>query len=144
MSKWDDRFLKMAITVSAWSKDPKRRVGAVIADADHRVVSVGYNGFPRGVDDSPTLLEDSQQKLLRTLHAEVNALLFAARPVANCTTYVTYPPCSQCAAMLIQAGIARVVTLRPGDAKEAASKWAASWEAAEQMMHEAGVDLLLR
>lgn len=41
MSTWDDRFLKMAITVSAWSKDPKRRVGAVIADADHRVVSVG-------------------------------------------------------------------------------------------------------
>ena len=144
MSKWDYRFLKMAIEVSTWSKDPKRRVGAVIADADHRVVSVGYNGFPRGVDDSPALLEDSQQKLLRTLHAEANALLFAACPVADCTAYVTYPPCSQCAAMLIQAGIARVVTFRPGDAKEAASKWAASWEAAEQMMREAGVDLVLR
>lgn len=141
MSKWDDRFLKMAIEVSTWSKDPKRRVGAVIADADHRVVSVGYNGFPRGVDDSPALLEDSQQKLLRTLHAEANALLFAARPVANCTTYVTYPPCSQCAAMLIQAGITRVVSFQSG---ETLSKWAASWEAAEQMMREAGVDLVLR
>ena len=141
MSKWDYRFLKMAIEVSTWSKDPKRRVGAVIADADHRVVSVGYNGFPRGVDDSPALLEDSQQKLLRTLHAEANALLFAACPVADCTAYVTYPPCSQCAAMLIQAGITRVVSFQSG---EAPSKWAASWEAAEQMMREAGVDLVLQ
>lgn len=141
MSKWDARFLDMAATVATWSKDPKRRVGAVIADADHRVVSVGYNGFPRGVNDSPALLEDPQQKLLRTLHAEANALLFAARPVANCTAYVTYPPCSQCAAMLIQAGIARVVSFQSG---EAPSKWAASWEAAEQMMREAGVDLVLQ
>lgn len=141
MSKWDDRFLKMASTVAHWSKDPKRRVGAVIADADHRVVSVGYNGFPRGLDDSPALLEDSQQKLLRTLHAEANALLFAARSVAGCAAYVTYPPCSQCAAMLIQAGITRVVAFHPG---AVSSKWAASWEAAEQMMREAGVDLVLR
>lgn len=141
MRKWDDRLLGMASVVATWSKDPKRRVGAVIADADNRVVSVGYNGFPRGVGDSPALLEDSQQKLLRTLHAEANALLFAARPVAGCVAYVTYPPCSQCAAMLIQAGITRVVAFHPG---EVSSKWAASWEAAEQMMREAGVVLDLR
>lgn len=141
-SKWDNRFLKMASVVASWSKDPKRRVGAVIADADHRVVSIGYNGFPHGVDDSSVLLADSQQKLLRTLHAEANALLFAARPVANCTAYVTYPPCSQCAAMLIQAGITRVVSFAPDNA--VSSKWAASWEAAEAMLREAGVVLDLQ
>ena len=47
--KWDRRFLKIAREGATWSKDPSTQVGAVIVDQDQRVVSLGYNGPPRGV-----------------------------------------------------------------------------------------------
>ena len=51
-TNWDNRFLDMAKLVSTWSKDPSTRVGAVIVDPSNRLVSVGYNGFPKGVTDN--------------------------------------------------------------------------------------------
>ena len=87
---WGRRFLHLAEHVSTWSKDPSTLVGAVIAD-DNRVVSVGFNGFPRGCDDSPALYAERERKYRRVIHAEANALLFAARPLAGCTLY-TWPP----------------------------------------------------
>jgi len=76
MSKWDSRFMDLARLVASWSKDPSTQVGAVIVDQDKRIVSTGFNGFPRCVNDSPV---DREVKLLRTIHAEENALLFARR-----------------------------------------------------------------
>ncbi len=106
MNKWDQRFLGLAAHVAQWSKDPSTQVGAVIVDEKNRVVSLGFNGFPRGVEDRDMPRE---QKLLRTIHAEVNALLFARQDVEGCTMYVTHPPCAQCAAKIVQAGIRCVV-----------------------------------
>ena len=63
MTKWDDRLLKLAEHVSQWSKDPSTKVGACIVDDNNRVISHGYNGFPKGVDDSPAYLNDREQKL---------------------------------------------------------------------------------
>lgn len=61
-------------------------------------------------------------KLLRTLHAEQNAILFAARDLTGCTLYVTHPPCARCTALLIQAGIREVVY--PPVSVEFAERWA--------------------
>lgn len=115
MSKWDRRMLGLVNLVATWSKDPSTGVGAVIVDAKNRVVSLGYNGFPRAVCDSDEALFDRDEKLRRTIHAEENALLFAGRPVEGCTLYVTHPPCARCAAKVIQAGIARVVAQMPAE-----------------------------
>lgn len=114
-TKWDYRFLDMAKLVASWSKDPSTKVGAVIADNKNRVISMGYNGPARGVQDinlkSP---EDRDRRLMRTIHAEVNAILFAGRDhdAATSTLYVTAPPCANCAALIIQYGIRRVVAIQ--------------------------------
>lgn len=105
MSKWTQRFLDLAQLVSTWSKDPSTKVGAVIVDQNNRVVSLGFNGFPKGVQDMDIPRE---RKLMRTIHAEENALLFAQRDLSGCSIYVTHHPCANCAAKIIQAGIRNV------------------------------------
>jgi dCMP deaminase len=105
--KWDSRFLKTAALVRLWSKDPSTKCGCVIADGK-AIVSTGYNGYPSGITDNP---DDSREvKLAKTIHAEVNAILYAKRDLSGCTLYVTpIPPCSNCAAIIVQSGISRVV-----------------------------------
>lgn len=138
MTKWDTRMMQLVATVATWSKDPSTAVGAVIVDPHNRVVSLGFNGFPRSVSDASDLLADREEKLRRTIHAEENALLFAQRDIEGCTVYVTHPPCARCAAKLIQAGVHRIVTHRPG--AEFAQRWAADMSSARQMYGEAGVE----
>lgn len=134
MSKWDSRFMGLARLVASWSKDPSTQVGAVIVDQDKRIVSTGFNGFPRCVNDSPV---DREVKLLRTIHAEENALLFARRDVTGMSVYVTRPPCARCAAKLVQAGVSRVVyPLPPVDFVE---RWALEMREAQAMFEEVGV-----
>lgn len=133
--KWDDRFLALAEHVALWSKDPSTKVGAVIVDEKKRVVSLGYNGVPRGVKEVAE--GDRDRKLLRTIHAEENALHFANKDVEGCTLYVSMPPCAKCSAQMIQRGIKRVV-YRYGS-KEFYDRWANSvWEGID-MFEEAGV-----
>lgn len=103
MTNWHDRFFDMADLVASWSKDPSTKVGAVIVRPDRTIASVGYNGFPRGVVDEYTSRED---KLLRTVHAEANAILAAREPLRGYTLYVTpLHPCANCAGLIIQSGI---------------------------------------
>lgn len=106
MDKWDLRFLEMAKLVASWSKDPAHKVGCVLVDENRRVLSIGYNGPPKNVLD---LYETKEEKNARTIHAEANAILFA-RGTQPHTAYI-YPfyPCSSCCALLIQAGIQRIV-----------------------------------
>lgn len=133
-SKWDRRFYNLAVHISSWSKDDSTRVGAVIVDNKKRIISVGFNGFPAGVDDTIT---SRDQKLRRTVHAEVNALSFANRSVEGCTVYVTHAPCSNCAAVLIQHGIGAVAFPEPEPAF--LERWGESYEEAMMMFREAGV-----
>ena len=108
--KWDLRLIGLAKHVAQWSKDPSTQVGAVIADEKHRVLSLGFNGFARGVRDLAERLENREIKYDMIIHAERNALLFANASVDGASVYV-WPllPCAQCAATLIQAGIAEVI-----------------------------------
>lgn len=135
MNKWDERFLKLAEHVSGWSKDPSTKVGAVITDQQNRVISVGYNGFPAGIADTAERLNNRDEKLDLTIHAEENALLFAQRPLNGCNLYVwPLPPCIKCAAKIVQTGIKRVIS--PACKKE---KWIESCEKGRTILTEARI-----
>jgi dCMP deaminase len=135
-AKWDSRFLGLAAHISAWSKDPSSQVGAVITDGN-RIISLGYNGFAAGVEDKPERLANRQCKLNLTIHAEENAMIFAKRGLAECTVYVTHPPCPRCASKLIQEEVARVVYIAPSE--DFLSRWADDLKLSLEMYREAGV-----
>ena len=110
--KWDRRFIDLALHISGWSKDPSTKVGCVVVGEDREIRSTGFNGFPRGIDDSMERLEDRELKYPLICHAEENAIMHAARigiSLKDCTAYVTWPPCTRCARSLIQAGVVEVV-----------------------------------
>lgn len=137
--KWDRRFLELAEHVAAWSKDPSTKVGCVLVNPHRVVVGLGYNGFPRGVEDREDRLHERTVKYLLVQHAEVNAVLNAAGPTRGTTAYVTHAPCASCTGILIQAGIARVVTNEtPADLQE---RFRESFEASRAMLKEAKVKL---
>lgn len=138
-AKWDTRFLALAALVASWSKDPSTKVGAVITRPDNTLASVGYNGFPRGVDDSPARYADREIKYPCTVHAERNAILHAREPLQGYSLYV-HPlmPCATCAGEIIQAGITHVITVSEYPSP---AHWADSFDITQQMFTEAGVDL---
>ncbi len=128
--------MELAHLVATWSKDASTQVGSVIVDDKNRIVSVGFNGSPRGVEDA----KDRPSKLMRTIHAEANALHFAARSVEGCTVYVTHPPCAHCAGHLIQRGIACVVFHVPSE--DFLSRWQDNYNEAVAMFAEADVTVV--
>ena len=134
MNKWDKNFLELAKTVSTFSKDPSTKVGAVIVDNDNRVISIGYNGFPKGIRDDHRL-DNRDLKYDMVVHAEANALLFANAPTKGCTIY-TWPfqPCSRCASLIIQAGVQRVVSVENEE-----TRWVSNFQLAHDMLTEARV-----
>ena len=135
---WDEYHLTQAWLAAQKSKDPSTKVGAVLVDAQQRVISTGYNGFPQNVLDTPERLNNRQTKLLLTIHAEENAILFAQRDLKGCTCYTwPLPPCASCAAKLIQVGVKRIVTVEP--TKAILERWRDSLALSRQILHEAGV-----
>lgn len=110
---WDEYFMGLAHLSALRSKDPNTQVGAAIVDENHRVVSVGYNGFPTGVSDDefPWSREGNvlTSKYAFVVHAELNAILNSQRSVRGCTIYVSLFPCNECAKAIIQSGIKKIV-----------------------------------
>ena len=111
---WDEYFMAMAKLSALRSKDPNTKVGACIVDQDHKVVSNGYNGMPRGIDETKVSWnkgEGLDSKYLYVCHAEFNAILNTRNGSAlkGCTLYVTLFPCNECAKAIIQTGIKEVV-----------------------------------
>jgi dCMP deaminase len=98
-------FAELAATRS---HDPETRHGAVVVDASHRLLGIGYNGFPRGGNEScySTARPD---KYAVMVHAELNAVLNCHARPEGATLYVTGCPCPRCVLTIIQAGIARVI-----------------------------------
>ena len=140
--KWDRRFLDLANFIAGWSKDPSTKVGAVIVRPDRTVASMGYNGFPRGVLDHEERYADREQKYAMVVHAENNALINSRESLEGYTLYVTpLPPCTQCAAAIIQRGIARVVVDQKKDVPE---NWMKQFEISNTMFQEAGVAIEAR
>lgn len=139
--KWDRRFLELAKHISSWSKDTTK-IGAVIAEdgPSRDVVSIGYNGFPRGFQDTGERFENRVEKYKYTVHAEMNAIFTAAREgkYLNDTTLYVYglPVCHECAKGVIQAGIKRVVV----NTMDAPQQWMASTMKAAEFFKEAKVE----
>ena len=139
---WNSRFFDIANVVASWSKDPSTKVGAVIVRPDRTIASVGYNGFPRGVKDTPEFYEHRPTKYMRTVHAEANAILSAHEPLHGYTLYVTpLHPCASCAGLIIQAGIAKVrYQMRGGNERNDA--WTEHYTAMKEMFDEAGINYI--
>jgi len=135
LTKWDNRFLELAKLIGSWSKDPSTQVGAVIVDDNKRIVSIGFNGFPKGVKDSKKKLLDREEKYAIIVHAEANALMFANTSVEGCTLY-TWPfqPCSRCAGLIIQSGIKRVVSVIHPQ-----KRWEKNFTISRQLFKEANI-----
>ncbi len=121
-TKWDTRFVQLAALVASWSKDPSTSVGAVVTKGN-RIVSLGFNGFPHGTEDDPSIYQDRERKYRRVLHAEQNAILFAMRDLTGCTIYVTHAPCARCTAQVIQAGLTRIVCPNPWANADYIDRW---------------------
>ena len=140
-NKWDQRFLHLACHISDWSKDPSTKVGCVVVGSDREIRSTGFNGFPRGIEDSSEMLDDRNQKYPLICHAEENAIMHAARvgvSLKGCVAYVTWPPCTRCARSLIQAGVVEVVFPENIDVPE---RWVADFDMSMSMMKEAGLEV---
>lgn len=132
--KWDRRFLELADHIASWSRDPSTKVGACIIDNKRHVVSVGYNGFPRGVLDLDERYDNRETKLMFVAHAERNALDNAHSDVSGCTLYTTLFPCNECAKSIIQRGINRIVAYED----ERVTKHF-NWEVTKMMFQETNI-----
>lgn len=141
---WTEYFFELAKLSAKRSKDPVTQVGACIVDDFNRVVSLGYNGFPVGCsdDDFPwdkTSSDKSETKYYYVVHAELNAILNAPRPVRGCTMYVTLYPCQECAKAIIQSGIKKVNVLEYKYDKMDTPEY----KATERMFNAAGVEVAI-
>ena len=139
--KWNVRFMQMAQMISGWSKDNSTKVGCVIVSPEKAILSMGYNGFPRGVDDTPQYRQERPTKYEFVVHAEENALLNAGRNgtrLSGGILYVTMPPCTRCAGSIIQSGIKEVIYLEPAENKKIPG-WRDNLKYSFEMFNEAGV-----
>ena len=128
--------MTLAYTIAQGSKDIHTKVGSVIVGRDQEIISMGWNGFPRGIDDSVENRYERPVKYLYTVHSEANSILNAARIGVSCkgsTLYTTLFCCNECAKMVIQAGIVKVVYAERKD------NWEESFKVSEEMFEEAGV-----
>jgi len=138
-AKWDRRYLGIAAVVASWSKDRSTKVGCVIVGEAGQVLSTGYNGFPRGIDDDAEGRHARPAKYLWTEHAERNAVYNAARTgvsLLGSALYLPWFPCADCARAIIQSGIAVIVVQK---AKRDDTHWDETLSVAEEMLAEAGV-----
>lgn len=136
-SKWDERFFAIAKEVATWSKDPSKKVGAVLIK-DKRILATGYNGFPQGIADLSERLEDKALKRNLVVHAELNAILNAGKHgvgTEGSILYVTFFPCSKCSLAIIQAGVSHVVSPEINFD----TSWSQSQEQSVNNFSEAGV-----
>lgn len=147
--RWDRHFLGLALYHSRLSKDPSTRVGSVIVGPDREILSAGFNGFPRGIADTQERLNDRETKLQLVVHAEMNALLAAARTgmrLKGCILYLAAtdasgtvwggPPCTRCTVEIIQVGISEIVSY---PVKTAPSKWHGDLLTARDLIEEVGI-----
>lgn len=144
---WDEYFINMTEVIRSKSKDPSSKIGAVIVGQDHEVLSTGFNGFPRSIDETIAERWERPIKYDYVEHAERNAIYNAARNgirTKGATLYLTgfgppCTPCINCTKAVIQAGIVRVVgySYKPADAS-----WMRELEFSKALLEEAGIEFV--
>lgn len=145
MTDWDDRYLDLAEHFASWSKDPSSKIGAVAVGEHGQILSQGYNGFPRGVEDTLHRWHDKKIKYDYVVHAEKNVIYNASLngiSLNGSTLYVFgLPVCNECAKAIVQVGIKRVVfRAPPKDNGYINLKWEKAWSITKSIFREAGVD----
>lgn len=141
-TQWDQRFLNLAEHIATWSKDRSRQVCAVIVNDDNRLVSLGYNGFPSGIDDNVEERHERPAKYDWTVHGEENAIANAARvgvSTMNCTMYVNLFPCARCSGIIINSGIKRVVCNKAPNFND--SKYGNEFRVSVKKLREANIKI---
>lgn len=127
----------------SFSKDASTKVGAIfLAPESLQILSMGYNGMPRGFDETKPERWERPQKYLYVEHAERNAIYNACRhgtPLENSIAVVTMFPCSDCMRALIQSGVKQIITLRPD---LTCLRWGTHFKASMEMCTECGVELI--
>jgi dCMP deaminase len=142
---WDRYFLDIADVVRQKSKDASSKIGAVIIGVDKQIISTGYNGFPRGIEENIPERWERPIKYQFVEHAERNAIYNAARTGVSVKSGTLYligfgpptVPCIECTKAVIQAGIVRVVG---GAYKEVPASWADDLAFAVNLLTEAGIE----
>lgn len=140
---WHNRYLDLAKHLSTWSKDPSRKIGAVAVGSQGQILAQGYNGFPRGINDSHDRLNVREEKYKYVVHAEMNVIYNASLngvSLKDADLYVYgLPVCNECAKGIIQVGIKRVFILTDSETPDV---WAESWSLSQKMLNEAGVECI--
>jgi dCMP deaminase len=141
--KWHRRYLGLAEYYAQFSKDPSTKVGAVLVK-DNRVVGLGYNGFPPGVNDSEERYNNRELKYKLVVHAEVNACISAGHRAKGSTLYVwpsfAIPPiCNECCKVAITSGVKYIVGYVADETDERAIRWKESITIAKMLCDEAGI-----
>jgi dCMP deaminase len=138
------KFIPVAQAIASLSKDPSTKVGAIVVDDDGNILSTGWNSFPRGVDDDPARYADREVKYRLVAHAESNCVSQAARNgvrLKGASIIVTELfPCSNCAKLIIQAGIRRVYA--PVMKTHHSGQWFEEKQVSDLMFSEAGVEVV--
>ena len=126
-----------------FSKDPNTKVGALfLAPNSLQILTLGYNGFPRGIDETQPSRWERPKKYYYVSHAEANCVANACRhgtPLENSIAVVTLFPCTTCAKLMIQAGVSTVVTKQPDFS---CPRWGHEFKCSHEMFAEAGVDMV--
>ena len=138
---WDEYFMGVAILSGMRSKDPNSQVGCCIVSQDNKILSMGYNGFPKGCSDDEfpwdRVGDPLDTKYIYVAHSELNAILnYSGGSLAGAKLYVSLFPCNECAKAIIQSGIRKIVY--------ASDKYAHtdSTKASKRMLMSAGVELV--
>lgn len=141
---WDEYFMSVAEMSARRSKDPNTQVGACIVSQDNKILSMGYNGFPRGCSDDEfpwtkihAVDDPYNAKYFYSTHAELNAILnYRGGSLEGAKMYVTLFPCNECAKAVIQSGIRTLIYRSDKYADQDSTK------ASKRMLRAAGVDLI--
>ena len=138
---WDEYSMGVSLLSSMRSKDPSTQVGACIVSDENKILSVGYNGFPRGCSDDEFPWErtgehSNDTKYPFVCHAELNAILNAGgQNLRGARIFVALFPCNECAKAIIQSGIKEVIYISDKYADTEATV------ASKAMLNAAGVKL---
>ncbi len=144
---WDDYYISIADVVRQKSKDASSKIGAVIVDRNNSILSTGFNGFPRGIDETIAARWERPIKYEYVEHAERNAIYSAARNGVRLNEATMYmvgfgkptTPCINRAKAVIQSGIRKVVgcAYKPADAT-----WQRELEFSKKLLREAGIEFV--
>jgi dCMP deaminase len=139
-----EKYYELATSfANIFSKDPATKVGTIILAPDsYQVLTMGYNGMPRGIDETIEERWDRPQKYSWVEHAERNAIANASRhgtPLKDSIAIITMFPCAECTRMLIQSGVQTVVTKKPDFSSR---NWGLSFQYSITMLQEAKINII--